>query len=119
MAKLLIVDDEKMITIALRRAISTLDHEIDTAPDGIEAIVKISETDYDLVVMDLLMPRMNGHDLMEWIRSNRPNLKFVVMTAYGEKELREQILNNGAADVLYKPFEDIFKTAQQLDKLLK
>ena len=83
--KILIVDDEQVFLEQLREALqySSLDIEIDTASDGIEALEKIELTRPDLVITDIKMPRMDGYTLLKEIQKKYPSIYVVIITAFG------------------------------------
>ena len=110
MKKILVVDDEKMIASAIQRVLQKAGHTVELAHNGVEAIKKLESTQpgtYDLIIMDLLMPEINGSDVLDWITIHRTGQKVIMMTAYGDNTTRQDLLKRGASDVLTKPFDDI------------
>ena len=79
--RILIVDDDSSIRTLLSVVASRAGVESDVAADGLEAIGKIKSTPYDLIVLDLSMPRMNGWDLVHELRSLHPRPAVIVLTA--------------------------------------
>ena len=118
MAKILVVDDEKMIASALQRVLAKSGHEVKTASNGLEAIQLLEGENFSLIFLDLLMPEMNGSDLMEWLRVHRPQAKYIVMTAYGDQAAKETIMQKGAQLILAKPFENILEIPKLVERLL-
>jgi len=98
---ILIVDDEACIRLALERWLRLRGFDVDVAEDGDVAIEKCRSRKYDVITMDLEMPRMNGVAAMAEIKRLRPNVPIVVFTGYPH-ELRE-VLISGATKVLVKP----------------
>jgi len=82
--KILIVDDEEAIRIMLMRMIEPLGHQIFDAPDGQAAYEMIADTTFDLIISDLLMPRMDGSELLKKIREDGVDSAFILLTAYGD-----------------------------------
>ena len=80
--KLLVVDDEDYIRDALSKFLVLRGFDVDQACDGIEAVQKCSEYDYDLVTMDLEMPRLGGREAIERIRRVHRTLPIVVLTGF-------------------------------------
>ena len=117
MHKILVVDDEKMIADAIGRILTKAGHFVTVVTSGIEALGELKEKEFDLAIMDLLMSELNGEELLDWIMSNKLKTKVLMMTAYGDARLRQQLLDKGASDVLAKPFDDIFAITRLVDKL--
>lgn len=100
----LIVDDEKNIRLTLSQALETLELETHTAVNGEEALVKLAERDFGLLLLDLRMPGMDGMDVLRRIRENRPNVKVVIITAHGTIDSAVEAMKLGAVDFIQKPF---------------
>ncbi len=114
MPKVLIVDDEEDILWGLSEELSRNGIDVDTASNGQEAFDKIKENDYDFLITDIRMPGMSGSELLLKSKNLRPDLKVVVMTAYGSDELKQEVLSHGAISYLEKPFD-----FEQLLELIK
>ncbi len=104
--RVLIVDDEQNVTLVLSRSLAKLGDEylIETANDSAEALEKIKETPYGLVITDYRMPEMNGVDLAMAVRNLSPQTQVVLMTAYGDHQLKHLASNMDLAGYLDKPF---------------
>lgn len=104
--KILIVDDEQVFLEQLTDALehSSLELQIDTARDGIEALEQLRETRHDIVITDLKMPRMDGHALLKEIQKKYPSIYVVVITAFGSVSGAVEAMKYGAYDFLEKPF---------------
>lgn len=101
---ILIVDDEKNIRLTLTHSLEPLGFEIDTAVNGEEALTKVQNEDYGLLLMDLRLPGMNGMEVLQRIRKLRPDIQVIIITAYGTIELAVKAMKLGAADFIQKPF---------------
>lgn len=84
MAKILIVDDEVSIRVMLTRMIEPLNHEVATAEDGQAAYEMLASVNYDLIISDLKMPRMDGLTLLEKIRGDSVDSAFIILTGHGD-----------------------------------
>lgn len=82
--RLLVVDDEDFIRDALSRFLTLRGFEVEQARDGLEAVQKCSEQDYDLVTMDLEMPNLGGRDAIERIRRVHRTLPIIVLTGFSQ-----------------------------------
>ncbi len=105
MAKILVVDDQKALRKNLAFYLKSQGYSVDTAESAEEALVKIDQTFYDIVISDYKMGAMSGYDLMKRVKKTHPSTEFIVMTAYGNIPLAVEIVRNGAADFIPKPFE--------------
>lgn len=102
MAHILIVEDEAAINELLRRNLKLVGHTCSQAWSGEQALQLIRENSYDLVILDLMLPKMSGWDLLKHIQS-----PVIILTAKGGLMDRVQGLNLGADDYIIKPFETL------------
>lgn len=100
---ILIVDDEKGIRDGLRLFLKREGHLTFTAADGQEAIEILEKNDIDLVISDLKMPRIDGDELLAFIKKNYPGIKVIILTGHGTVETAVESMRNGAYDFLIKP----------------
>ncbi|MRR37859.1 sigma-54-dependent Fis family transcriptional regulator, partial [bacterium] len=104
--KILVVDDEQVFLEQLKEALlfSSLDLEIETARDGIEALEKLAKNPQDIVITDIKMPRMDGYTLLKEIQKRYPSTYVVIITAFGSVSGAVEAMKYGAYDFLEKPF---------------
>jgi DNA-binding response OmpR family regulator len=102
---ILIVDDEKNIRLTLSQALETLGAEIDTAANGEEALAKLKGREFGLILLDIRMPGMDGMEVLRLVREIRPDIRIIMITAYGTIESAIEALKLGAVDFLQKPFD--------------
>ncbi len=105
MKTLLIVDDEADIREVIKDTLMGLDLHIDEAENGLEAKKLLEKRRYDAIISDVNMPKMNGIEFLKYIRSENIPTPFVILTAYGDKELVIQALKLGAFDFIDKPWD--------------
>jgi DNA-binding NtrC family response regulator len=104
--RLLVVDDETDMLRLLERSISQeLGCEIDTAASGAEALKLLDTRNYDLALIDIRMPGMDGIELLERVKQINPWMTVVIMTAHGVVELAVKSIKKGAYDFITKPFD--------------
>lgn len=103
--RLLIVDDDKQIRELLSFDISQSGYIVDCATDGQEGLKKALENNYDLILLDVMMPKMNGYDVCKNIRIAKPDIPILMLTAKGSIEDKTEGFDCGADDYLIKPFE--------------
>ena len=104
MIRLLVVDDDYSMRSILKDALVNCGYDVNIAKDGEEALEYLKENACDLVITDLVMPGVNGTELMALCKEKLPNLGFVFITAYGTVETAVDTLKNGAFDFITKPF---------------
>jgi two-component system response regulator MprA len=102
--KILVVEDEEQIASFLRRGLAYEGYEVDVAPDGTVALSKARETRMDLVVLDLMLPGMDGLEVCRRLRAANSSLPILVLTARDSVSDRVQGLDAGADDYMVKPF---------------
>jgi DNA-binding response OmpR family regulator len=102
---ILIVDDEKNIRLTLSQALETLGNPIDAAANGEEALSKLKEKEFGLILLDIRMPGMDGMEVLRRVRKIRPDIRVIMITAYGTVESAVEAMKMGAVDFLQKPFD--------------
>lgn len=102
--RLLVVEDERDLADALRRALEEEEFAVDLAEDGEEGLFKIRERLYDAVILDLMLPRLDGWSVLRAARADGIRTPVLVLTARDAIEDRVRGLNLGADDYLVKPF---------------
>lgn len=105
--RLLVVDDERELTEAIARGLRRDGYAVDVAFDGVEALDKVALVPYDLICLDITMPRMDGREVCRRLREDPPhgqNPRVLLLTARDALEERVAGLDDGADDYLVKPF---------------
>jgi two-component system copper resistance phosphate regulon response regulator CusR len=103
--KILIVEDEKKIAESLSKGLSEHQYDVDIAPDGLIGQKLINETSYDLAIIDINLPGLNGYELCHYIREHDGNLLVIILTAMSTMDDKLAGFNAGADDYLIKPFD--------------
>jgi two-component system, NtrC family, nitrogen regulation response regulator NtrX len=103
MAKILIVDDDKSIRKTLRDILEFEKYDIEEAADGLECIVKIKQNTYDVIIMDVKMPRMDGMEAIEKIQTISPDTPVVMISGHGNIDTAVEAVKKGAFDFIQKP----------------
>lgn len=116
-ARVLIVDDEKLIVKGIRFSLEKDDYEVDTAYDGGEALEKAKENTYDVILLDLMLPVMNGMDVCRQIREFS-DVPIIMLTAKGEDMDKILGLEYGADDYITKPF-NILEVKARIKAILR
>ena len=102
--KILIVDDDPVVLKSLKDLLATRGIVADTAIGGREAIACLDQKDYDLVLLDLQMPYVNGHDVMRHIKQQEMNISVIVVSGETSFEAARDACSQGAYDFLRKPY---------------
>jgi len=100
----LIVDDEKNILLTLSQSLEVLRLETDTATNGEEALAKLKEKEFGLILLDIRMPGMDGMEVLRQVREIRPDIRIIMISAYGTIEVAVEAMKLGAVDFIQKPF---------------
>ena len=102
--RILVVEDEPAAANVLAKGLREHAYAVDLAPDGRAALEQLEVANYDLVILDVLMPRMNGLELCRRLRSDAVAVPILMLTARGGLEERVEGLDGGADDYLSKPY---------------
>ncbi len=103
MAKILIVDDELPIRRTLRDILEFEQYDVDEATDGLDCIAKVQKEKYDVVIMDIKMPKMDGIEALERLQILAPGLPVVMVSGHGNIETAVDAVKKGAFDYISKP----------------
>ena len=124
--RVLVVDDDPSIRLVMEHALATQGYAVETCDDGSEVLTRLALTHFDLVVLDLYMPGMNGFEVLRQIRASArgllpapqtpPTVKILVVSAHSDEATMQFVLKRGADTCLAKPFDlsDLLRAARQL-----
>lgn len=108
MARILVIDDDEAVRSVLTILLSQKDHEVVTAPDGRRGIKALKSDRFDLLIIDLFMPEMDGLETMRLVRQDKPDLPIVVISGSGGRSSMPDFLTMatklGAVESIPKPF---------------
>src|SRR5256885_12561714 len=104
MARILIVEDEPAMVAGLRDNFEFEGYDVITAPDGVAGLERALKEAPDLVILDVMMPRMSGLDVCKQLKTKRPSLPIIMLTARGQEIDKVVGLELGADDYVTKPF---------------
>jgi len=103
-SRILVIDDEEVVHLSLRRMLGRKGHEVDTELSAKGALERLSNVKYDLVISDLMMPEMNGLELLEHLEKEEHAPPVLMITGYPTIRTAVQALRLGAVDYIAKPF---------------
>ena len=115
--KVLVVDDEKLIVKGIRFSLEQDDYEVSCAYDGEEALQKANENQYDIILLDLMLPKLSGLEVCQQIRGFS-NVPIIMLTAKGEDMDKIMGLEYGADDYITKPF-NILEVKARIKAILR
>jgi DNA-binding NtrC family response regulator len=102
---ILVVDDEQLLRDLLVKILSKEGYQVETAVDGEEALEKLRQNRYSLLISDIKMPRLNGFELLKQVKQAYPEMGVIMMTAYGDSFSVKDSLLLGADEYITKPFK--------------
>jgi len=116
MGNVLVVDDEAQQRARIERALVQAGHHVDEASSGSQALTRLKEKRYDLLVTDLMMEEGTGFEVLEWVRENAPGLPVIVCSSYAKPENLKTFLTTGPYRIIRKPFrpDDLLAQAGEL-----
>lgn len=118
--RILIADDERLVRVNLLSMLEELypgEHKADQARDGKELIEQVEKEFYDVVFLDINMPKMNGLDALEACRSKSPETRWCVLTGYSEFEYAKRSISLGVKGYLLKP-PDIDELRELMEEII-
>lgn len=114
--QILVVDDEAEIREMLARHFRFLGYSVETAANGREAIARLEETRTDIVISDIMMPQMNGVELLAHIREEYPMTHAIMITGYVTLDNAMNCMRLGADTMIFKPLEDMSQLEQAVGR---
>lgn len=116
MKKILVADDEDILRILIADTLED-DFDIEEAEDGKEALEKIRADEYDLIILDYMMPYLTGLEVLEQVRGDQNNTQVLMLTAKAQDADREQAIQKGANYFMSKPFSPM-ELLELVEKIL-
>lgn len=114
MLRILLAEDNANHATLARQALEGEGHQIITAPDGRAALEALGKQSFDLLVLDMRLPEVDGREIIDRVRAgqtNRPDLPIVVLSGYGLRQYQDFFTSHGVRDYLAKPYDcDVLAT---------
>jgi signal transduction histidine kinase len=104
-AKLLVIEDEELVRQSYIDMLSFFGYDVESVPNGREALSLINKQDYDIVITDLNMPEMDGLEVLKYIKKRKPYIEVIVITGYATLENAIKAMKVGAYDYFAKPID--------------
>ncbi|MFC4736412.1 response regulator transcription factor [Bacillus daqingensis] len=104
MKRILVADDEEILRMLITDTLEDLGHDITEAEDGADALQKLSEASFDLLVVDYMMPEKTGMEVLESLSDEQRNMPVIMLTAKAQEQDKQRALAAGADYFMAKPF---------------
>ncbi len=114
--RILVVDDEEALRTVLSTELSSEGYEVSTAADGNEAIELVKDNNYDLVLLDIKMPSVDGFEVLKYIKGGKPDIKVIMLTGFADLKNAIESKRLGAEDFVSKPYDlvDLLTTIERV-----
>jgi DNA-binding NtrC family response regulator len=115
-SSILVVDDEDALRTVLTNELTNEGYEVRNAADGDEALTELQKVEYDLVLLDIKMPRVNGFEVLKFIKDQQPKTKVVMLTGFADLKNAIESKKLGADDFVSKPYDlvDLLTTIERV-----
>ncbi len=115
-SKILVVDDEDALRTVLSGELVSEGYDVRTASDGDDAITNLQKESFDLVLLDIKMPRMNGFEVLKFVKEKFPRTKVVMLTGFADLKNAIESKKLGAEDFVSKPYDlvDLLTTIERV-----
>ncbi|WP_136417899.1 sigma-54 dependent transcriptional regulator [Herbaspirillum sp. ST 5-3] len=104
-ARILIVDDEEIVVQSCLRILGNERYEVESVANGWDALRKIDENNYDVIVLDIMMPKIDGLEVLQHVKERHPDVDVIMMTGLSQIQTAVRAMKLGAFDYLSKPFD--------------
>jgi len=115
-SKILVVDDEDALRTVLSGELVSEGYDVRTAADGDDAISNLEKESFDLVLLDIKMPRMNGFEVLKFVKEKYPRTRVVMLTGFADLKNAIESKKLGAEDFVSKPYDlvDLLTTIERV-----
>jgi len=115
-SKVLVVDDEDALRTVLSSELASEGYDVGTASDGDLALAEVEKGKYDLVLLDIKMPHMNGFEVLKHIKEKHPKTKVIMLTGFADLKNAIESKKLGAEDFVSKPYDlvDLLTTIERV-----
>ncbi|HJV88411.1 MAG TPA: sigma-54 dependent transcriptional regulator [Noviherbaspirillum sp.] len=104
-ARILIVDDEEIVIRSCLRILGDDRHEVESVTSGLEALRRVDENHYDVIILDIMMPGIDGLEVLQHVKERHPDVDVIMMTGLSQIQTAVRAMKLGAFDYLSKPFD--------------
>ena len=103
--EILLLDDEPIVGRRLKPALAKIGCEVEVFEDPEQALIRLAQKEFDIVVTDIRMENVDGLEVLEFVRKKYPRTKVIMITGYAMMSLARKAMENGAFDFIAKPFK--------------
>jgi DNA-binding NtrC family response regulator len=103
--RILIVDDEEIVIRSCLRILGDSDYEVEAVQGGLEALGRIDESYFDVLILDIMMPKIDGLEVLQRVKESHPDIDVIMITGLSQIETAVRSMKLGAFDYLHKPFD--------------
>ena len=115
-SRILVVDDEEALRTVLSSELVSAGYDVATASDGDEAITTVQNSKFDLVLLDIKMPKVDGFEVLKFLKKNIPAVKVIMLTGFADLKNAIESKKHGAEDFVSKPYDlvDLLTTIERV-----
>ena len=115
-SRILVVDDEEALRSVLSSELASGGYDVVAAADGDEAITSIQNKKFDLVLLDIKMPKVDGFEVLKFIKKSHPTVKVIMLTGFADLKNAIESKKHGAEDFVSKPYDlvDLLTTIERV-----
>lgn len=115
-SRILVVDDEEALRTVLSSELAGVGYDIETASDGDEAINLVQGKKFDLVLLDIKMPKVDGFEVLKFIKKSYPSIRVIMLTGFADLKNAIESKKHGAEDFVSKPYDlvDLLTTIERV-----
>ena len=104
-ARILVVDDEEIVIRSCLRILGDRDYVVEAVQDGLEALRRVEENQYDVIILDIMMPKIDGLEVLQRVKETHPDIDVIMVTGLSQIDTAVRAMKLGAFDYLPKPFD--------------
>jgi DNA-binding NtrC family response regulator len=115
-SRILVVDDEDALRTVLSSELSSSGYDVATATDGDEAMAAVDNKKFELILLDIKMPRVDGFEVLKYVKKNHPSVKVIMLTGFADLKNAIESKKLGAEDFVSKPYDlvDLLTTIERV-----
>ncbi len=115
-SRILVADDEEALRTVLSSELTSAGYDVSTAADGDEAISNVQQKKYDLILLDIKMPKVDGFEVLKYVKKNHPDVRVIMLTGFADLKNAIESKKHGAEDFVSKPYDlvDLLTTIERV-----
>ncbi len=115
-SRILVADDEEALRTVLSSELASAGYDVTTVADGDEAIQNVQQKKFDLLLLDIKMPKVDGFEVLKYIKKNHPGTRVIMLTGFADLKNAIESKKHGAEDFVSKPYDlvDLLTTIERV-----